>query len=362
MQEPIRKKLSREEIQKRINNSLSNKVSSRLTSRNESTKKQKEILSARKPECKKIKQKNIRKTDKNYDLIKNIEFIVNKKRPIYLGFGGMGDFVLTLAAYDTRKTDSHIVFFANDSSLEFIKNINKMFGASLSIFSNIYGSQLSRDVYKVISSSGCLMPSNHLPNNENICYSDWQNVEKYKKTMIFNTDWNLKYGKNKSLPDSNVIGLTPSGSWKSQNYRRFLAKEEFNTIYLKILESKKTPFIFSNISDYKYYCIANKNLTKGFYLTDKEIFNFEKKTKTAIDAKFFITAVHNCEKIISTDTWIKTYACLINLPTTVIANRDYNGKDVKYGGQSNSDYIFLNTDFWPTLKVVGYKDLIESII
>ena len=104
------------------------------------------------------------------------------------------------------------------------------------------------------------------------------------------------------------------------------------------------------------------SLAKGQGEESRRTESFEKKTKTAIDAKFFITAVHNCEKIISTDTWIKTYACLINLPATVIANRDHNGKDVKYGGQSNSDYIFLNTDFWPTLKVVGYKDLIESII
>ena len=230
MQEPIKKKLSREEVQKRINNSLFNKISSRDTSKDESIKKQKEILSARRPEFKSLKHKNTRKTDKNYNLISNMEFIANRKRPIYLGFGGMGDFVLTLAAYDTKKTDSHIIFFANDSSLEFIKNINKLFGASLSIFSNIYGSQLARDVYKIISSSGFLMPSNHLPDHESICYSDWQNVEKYKKTMVFNANWGLKYGKNKSLPDSGVIGLTPSGSWKSQKYKRFLAKEEFNTI------------------------------------------------------------------------------------------------------------------------------------
>ena len=361
MQEAIRKKLSREETQKRIINSLSEKASSRDINKNELTKKQKEILSARRPESQKLKYKNIRKTDKNYNLISNIEFIINKNRPIYLGFGGMGDFVLTLAAYDTKRTDSHIIFFANESSLEFIKSTNKIFDSNLSIFPNIYGSQLARDIYKAINSSGCLMPSNHLPDHESICYNDWKNIEKYKKIMVFNADWTLKYGKNKSLPDSDVIGLTPSGSWKSQKTRKFLTREEFNTVYLKILESKKTPFIFSNISDYKYYCVGNKNLTKGFYLTNKEIFNFEKKTNIPIDTKFFITAIHNCEKIISTDTWIKTYACLINLPTTVIANRDYNGKDIKYG-EWGADYIFLNTDFWPTLKVVSYKDLIESII
>ena len=134
MQEAIRKKLSREETQKRIINSLSEKVSSRDTNKDELTKKQKEILSARRPESQKIKYKNIRKTDKNYNLISNIEFIINKNRPIYLGFGGMGDFVLTLAAYDTRRTDSHIIFFANESSLEFIKSTNKIFDANLSIF------------------------------------------------------------------------------------------------------------------------------------------------------------------------------------------------------------------------------------
>ena len=302
------------------------------------------------------------KNYKNSEIMKSIEFIINIKRPIYLGFDGVGDFVLTLAVYETRKTDSHIIFFANNSSLEFIKSINKVFNANLLIFPNIHGSQLAKDIYKLISSSGCLMPSNHLPDNENFCGNDWKNVEKYKKTMIFNADWNLKYGKNKSLPDSDVIGLTPSGSWKSQRIVRFLTREEFNKVYLKILESKKTPFIFSHIPDYKYYCVGNNILTKGFYITDKEIFDFEKKTKTAIDAKFFITAIHNCEKIISTDTWIKTYACLINLPATVIASRDCNGKDIKYGEKSNSDYVFLNTDFWPTLKVVSYKDLIESII
>ena len=57
MQEAIRKKLSREETQKRIINSLSEKVSSRDTNKDELTKKQKEILSARRPESQKIKYK-----------------------------------------------------------------------------------------------------------------------------------------------------------------------------------------------------------------------------------------------------------------------------------------------------------------
>ena len=45
MQEAIRKKLSREETQKRIINSLSEKASSRDINKNELTKKQKEINS-----------------------------------------------------------------------------------------------------------------------------------------------------------------------------------------------------------------------------------------------------------------------------------------------------------------------------
>ena len=55
MQEAIRKKLSREETQKRIINSLSEKASSRDINKNELTKKQKE-------EIKPVSRKNTSKT------------------------------------------------------------------------------------------------------------------------------------------------------------------------------------------------------------------------------------------------------------------------------------------------------------
>lgn len=362
MQERIKNKLTREEIQKRINNSLNRKMPSNSLFKEKQIRENelKELLYFRKPEVKSKKFRLIRKDPQEANMLDKVTFIINRKKSIYLGFGGMGDFMLTLAAYDQSKTDSHIIFYANGNSMNFIKTISKVFRANVTIFENIYGSQLARDIYKLIKSSGRLEISGHLPNVDNICYSHWQtNTDEYKSRLTIKTNWLEKFGINSFLPKENLIGLTPSGSWKSPTIRRFLTREEFTETYNKIIENDKIPIIFSSKSDFKYYCISNKNLNKGYFVTDNSLFDFSKYTEIPTDPKFFLTAINNCEKIISMDTWMKTYACLIQKPTIVISNRDGNGNDKKYG-EWGTDYIFLNTDFWPTMTVVGYKDFISK--
>ena len=111
-----------------------------------------------------------------------------------------------------------------------------------------------------------------------------------------------KYGKNKSLPDSDVIGLTPSGSWKSQKTRKFLTREEFNTVYLKILESKILPCDDDNSYVYGMN-VAHANLIynikNGFLEKEKEQIIQAFKTGynvTEYDADEYFDLIYNQNK------------------------------------------------------------------
>lgn len=362
MEKRIQGKLSRIDIQKRIISSLSKKNYPKPQTKEKKEKEVEKIESLlfRKPNSNSKKFRTIRRDPKDLNMLDKVNFIINKRRPIYLGFGGMGDFMLTLAAYENRKIESNIIFYANNNSINFIRDMSKAFETKISLFPNIYGSQLAKDVFKLLKISGLLQISGHLPDKEDLCYTDWQkNTSKYKEQIINKTDWLTKFGINKDLPKENLVGITPSGSWKSNSVKRFLTREEFTQVYMKVLENNKIPIIFSSELDFNYYCVENKSLTTGYYLTKDTMHNFDKLSKNFIDCRFFLSAINNCEKMISMDTWIKTYTCLIEKPTIVIANRDANGNDKKYG-EWGTDFIFLNTDFWPTLKVVGYKDFISE--
>lgn len=360
MEEKIRKKLNREDVQKRILNSLKNYSKPLTKEQKEKEIEKKETLLFRKPKQNIQKFRTIRKNPKELDMFDKVNFIVNRRKPIYLGFGGMGDFMLTLASYEQSKIESHIIFYANTNSMKFIKDMGKTFNAKVSVFQNIYGSQLARDIFKLLKISGLLQISGHLPNKDNLCYTDWQkNTAIYKQQIVNQTNWLQRFGLNKDLPQSDLIGLTPSGSWKSNSIKRFLTRDEFTDVYKKIISANKIPVIFSSESDFNYYCVGNKHLKTGFYLTNNIIHNFNTLTKKNIDCNYFISAINSCEKMISMDTWIKTYTCLIQKPTIVIANRDANGNDKKYGDWG-TDFIFLNTEIWPTLSVVGYKNFISE--
>ena len=356
----MRRKINRSDIQKIILNSLKKNTKSLTQEQKHKEIEKKETLIFRKPKQNIQKFRTIRKDPKEIDMFDKVNFIINKRKPIYLGFGGMGDFMLTLASYEQNKTESYMIFYANNNSMDFIKELSKLFKVKVQIFQNIYGSQLARDIFKLLKLSGLLQISGHLPDREDLCYTDWSNnTPKYIDQIVKKTDWLIKFGYNNELPKNNLIGFTPSGSWKSNAIKRFLTREEFTEVYKKILDAEKIPIIFSSTSDFNYYCFGNKYLKKGFYLTNNTMHNFEKSTKNTIDCNFFITAINNCEKMISMDTWIKTYTSLIQKPTIVIANRDANGNDKKYG-EWGTDCIFLNPDIWPTLNVIGYNDFIAK--
>lgn len=362
MEKRIKKKLVRGDIQKRITDSLSKKTQPQKITKEQKQKEIEkiEILLFRKPEHNSKQFKTLRKNPKEIDMLDKVNFIINKRKPIFLGFGGAGDFMLTLAAYQNYKIEGHMIFYANHNSMSFIKDINNVFKAKVSVFQNIYGSQLAKDVYKILKISGLLQISGHLPDQENICYEDWKNnTPKYKDQIIRETDWLTRIGLNNDMPQQNLIGITPSGSWKSNSIKRYLTREEFTEVYKKVIQNNKIPIIFSNESDFNYYCVENKSLKKGYFMTSNSLHDFENLSKRPTDCKFFLSAINNCEQMISMDTWIKTYTCLIKKPTIVIANRDANNNDKKYG-EWGTDFIFLNTDFWPTLKLIGYKDFISE--
>lgn len=67
--------------------------------------------------------------------------------------------------------------------------------------------------------------------------------------------------------------------------------------------------------------------------------------------------VNSANKVISVDTWLKTYSLLVGIPTTVVMTR-WNGEYKQYG-EDVTDWIFLNPKIWRNIKLEKVENLLS---
>lgn len=260
-------------------------------------------------------------------LIKQIEDWTNDQNyNYYLGFGGLGDALLLLAAcYKDGK--AKVVFFANPNPL--IKQFFDLFNIKHFIFPNIMGQPLAKPIYNMMKLLPTFQTSAHLA--DELDYGDWIN-EKYLTRIVKKTDWIERFGKK----EKDIITIMPSGSNKDTRRQRFLTKDEYNRLLNKL-------------SNYKVYSIGSHE--------DKNYYNMGNWIVINGDLQAILPIINSSIKIFSTDTWLKTYSLLCGIETIVFKTR-WNGQ-YRQLGEDSTDWIFLNPKIW-NINLTSLESVIED--
>ncbi len=313
------------------------------------------VLTSRSPDNNVIVQKNTRlvsHSDGNKLEITNkvSDWLKRPNSDFYLGFGGMGDALLTLApAWNNPRAS--IIFFGNSSSIDFIKKFFALFDIPSMVENNIMGKSWAENIYRTVGGHPNFRLSGHLADRMN--YGDWMNENKYISRIIGHAAWMDKLGK-KSNPSSTkgVICIGPSGSHKDMGRQRFLSINEFKMLTNKYLKMGYTVYGIGSENDYQTYgCVNDDNCF--WACSDFIATRGQKHSCQLLD---MLQILNGAERVFSMDTWLKTYTLLTDIPTTVIQTR-WRGRYKKYG-EDITDWVFLNAKIWPKIEMAKIEELL----
>jgi hypothetical protein len=281
-----------------------------------------------------------------------LDEFMNGDKNVYLTYGAVGDLLLLIAVCCNDKK-AHVVYMADIQAIQFAKRFLDFFNVKNIIYQRLIGNKYYNSVYNVVTNHSNFTSSAHLP--DKCDWNDWmKNTQNYKNRLSLKTNWSDLIGIKKR--DKKYVIICPSGSWNAESKKRCLSKEEYQTIVKIYLEKGYEVITASNKKDFEIFGIYPDN--NCYWLTDSEFINNIGLIEQ-IDFNTFLQIIISCDDLVSMDTWIKTFMALCDKPAHVIKTR-FNSeyKDIGY---QVGDYIFLNTDFWPKLKIHTYEDFIEYI-
>jgi hypothetical protein len=264
----------------------------------------------------------------------------------YLGFGGLGDALLLLAeCWDDTK--AKVVFFANSPPL-FVGSFFNLFGRSIFLHDNIMGTSVAGTIYDYMVALPTFKQSAHLADGLN--FGDWANETKYIPRIKNSAPWIAHLGKENY--DKKVLILAPSGSNKENNRQRYITPDEYRALANKYLAQDYQIFSVGSIADFHYYGIVNH---PNFNWLNSEII-YSSTGARATNLLKMLQIINSADMVISADTFLKTYTLLCGIPTVVIKTR-WNGRYRTYG-EDVTDWIFLNPNIWPNIKIEPIENLL----
>lgn len=270
----------------------------------------------------------------------------NKVFDYYLGFGGAGDALLVLAvAYNNP--NGLIVFFGNDISIPLIKDLFRTFKITSTVMSNIMGKPMANVVFNRLKRFATFKESAHLA--DGLYYEDWRNEKKYIPRIINNIpEWRTQFG----LMDNNIVVISPSGSHRDIARQRYLTRDEYKTLVKQYLSQGYEVYGIGSDRDFREYFFQEK----GMWWATNRILRDWKGKSINHNLNDMLRIINSAKEVISMDTWLKTYSMIAGVPTTVIATR-WNGGYKPYG-EDVTDWVFLNKNIWPTLRIARIEELL----
>lgn len=279
-----------------------------------------------------------------------IDFL-NHNKNWYLNFGGAGDLILLIAnAY--LDNNAQIVFYANTCSIEFCRELLEFFKLEHFVSRNLMGTRHANVINDYMTKKINFKPSAHLARG--LDFNDWgRDTAYYKNRMVIKTDWVERFGKNPQFVGEKLIVIQPSGSMKNYDRQRYLEIFEYNYLVKKFIDLGFTVVTTGSETDRDFY--NWKPISgKDWFITSKRLYG--QKSVSASDLKMFMKTVNSAEKVISADTWLKSYSLLCGIPTFVFGNR-CRGNYLPIGADP-CDYIFINKTIWENLNVMTIEELI----
>lgn len=273
-------------------------------------------------------------------------FTQQPDKDYYLGFGGLGDALLLMAAC-WGNPRAKVVFFANQ--IPFINNFFDILGISVFLHSNIMGTKMANHIFDYMKKLPTFKESAHLADELN--YNDWSNERKYISRIRSRVNWIQHFGKNET--DKPVIVIGPSGSNKDIKRQRYLHNEEYRKLVNIYLDKDYKVYATGSMNDLHHFGLVDRD--NYFWLNSDGIYDSKGIGKES-NLKDMLRIINSAEHVFSMDTWLKTYTLLCGIPTTVIGTR-WDGKYRKYG-EDITDYIFLNRNIWPNLNLAEIETLL----
>ena len=276
--------------------------------------------------------------------IKN--FTRHNDKHYYLGFGGLGD-ALLLMAVCWNDPKAKVVFFANH--IPFIRSFFDLFGISVYLHDNIMGTPIAAEIYNTMMVLPNFKSSAHLADGLN--YNDWSNENKYTPRIKSSVSWAGHLGKEKF--DKPVVIIAPSGSNKNIQRQRYLHHHEYQQLVDLYLNKNYIVYATGSITDLHHFKLINKD---NFYWLCSDTIYSGSSNVEKIDLRKMLRIINSAVHVISMDSWLKSYTLLCNILTKVVKTR-WDGKYKPYG-EDVTDWIFLNTDIWPSLKMTTIEELL----
>ena len=298
-----------------------------------------------------INDKKQEQQQQNLELLNQLKSFINPLANTYLTFGGAGDLILLLAECYNDK-NAQVIFFANDISVSFSTQFLNYFKIKSFIYPNIMGNPFANNIKSYLETNTKLMKSAHLV--PTLDYGEWErNSEYYIEKITSHANWKNEIGTVKHIENKKILLVAPSGSVKSKTKQKYLEPEEHYNIVNHFIAKDWNVFTVGSTEDFiKYKKINNEN--HRWLLADKSIDSNFNETPHSFDT--FLKLINSATKVISVDTWLKTYTAIAGIETNVILSR-YYGKYMSYGSNS-ADYVFLNTKIWPNMNLCTIKDLL----
>jgi hypothetical protein len=268
--------------------------------------------------------------------------------------GGLGDLLFALAAsYANNKC--RIIHAANVGLKPTIERFIEAFDIPYEVLERPF----SGKEFDELAASPFCVSTCHLP--KSLDFRKWAKPEDFKDAFQSLPLQHL-FGKYRNpFNTKGIVAIAPKGS-NSPSFvdspegvrytkSRELGKEEYNRL-VREFARKNTVFIIGSPKDFDYYGIVPHSHV--FWATFDKIIDHTGK-EYASNVKTTLSIINACKKVVSVDTWLKTYSCMAGIPTIVVRTRfdgNYLDKQIDL-----SESIFLNKDFW-NLRMARIEDLV----
>lgn len=258
------------------------------------------------------------------------------------GIGGLGDILLLLSSFydDESEKYSSIVFWANDKV-----SAKKFFDC----FSSCQKCKKKNGLDKIIIFEQW-QPNPHQVFKEIVSHKNFKGKAHIPDELKFVEEWTLHADKYLStinkpfkdlttrwkIPDDNqlYIGLMPFGSHTETWKQRTLSKEQIEQSIKSLLAKYPDAKIKLFGSEFDKQRFALEGSDRVMDLRGREFSNV-------------FTDINSLQHLYSVDTWVKTFAGLAGIPTTIIKSRYLQTPKQKMGVDKDpSDNIFLDKKFW----------------
>jgi hypothetical protein len=268
-----------------------------------------------------------------------------------LSTGGIGDALLAIA--EAYKSNSTIVFAASHPNTKnIIESLISLFNLNHIVLEGNFCTTLKDEFYFWKYQHNCVSTT-HIP--DNLHHLDWKNIEKYESRITNVLDVQNIIGKieNNATIISPTASMNPSyvGFEKGTKKRnRCITKAQLYALVEKI---EGEIYILCNLEQIKIYGIPKYTKWLSFEgIEDEKGFNTH-------PIKECLQIINGCKKILSVDTWLKTYGHYANIPT-ILFETNYDNEYYPLFSIDAGDCIFLNPKIW-NLQITTIEKYLEEI-